>query len=74
MEDSKRLQELTAEVQNAVDAYAKSDDMTNYKELQSHIRLLQVAACTPVDTLFTFRLQVLRRRSSRLPIVLTLQR
>ncbi|MCJ1353600.1 MAG: hypothetical protein MMC33_003587 [Icmadophila ericetorum] len=58
MEDSKRLQELTAEVQNAVDAYAKSDDMTNYKELQSHIRRLQVAACTPVDTLFTFRLQV----------------
>ena len=60
MEASKRLQELTAKVQGAVDAYTKSDDETNHKELQTSIRRLQVAACTPVDTLSTFRLQVFR--------------
>ena len=58
MEGPNHLQELTVEVQKAVDAYVKSDDVASYKELQSCLTRLQVASTKPSDTLFSFRLQV----------------
>ena len=58
MEDPNRLQELTVEVQSAVDAYVKSDDIANYDELQIRLKRLQVASSKPTDMLFTFRVQV----------------
>ena len=59
MEGTSRLRELTGELQSAVDAYVNSDDIANYKELQTRLTRLQVASSKPTDTLFTFRLQVL---------------
>ncbi|MCJ1384330.1 hypothetical protein MMC17_007446, partial [Xylographa soralifera] len=59
MEDPTRLRQLTTEVQSAVDAYIVSDDIANYKQLQSRVTRLQVASTKPTDTLFTFRLQVI---------------
>lgn len=58
MEDPNRLRELTTEVQSAVDAYIKSDDIANYEELQIRLKRLQVASSKPADMLFTFRVQV----------------
>ena len=59
MEGTRHLRELTEAVQSAVDAYIKSDDIANYKELQTRLTRLQVASSKPADTLFAFRLQVL---------------
>ena len=59
MEGTSHLRELTEALQSAVDAYVKSDDIANYKELQTCLTRLQVASTKPADTLFTFRLQVL---------------
>ena len=58
MEGTRYLRELTEEVKSAVDAYIKSDNIANYKELQTCLTRLKVASTKPADTLFTFRLQV----------------
>ena len=63
MKGPNHLQELTAEVQKAVDAYVKSDNVVDYKELQSCLTRLQVASTKPSDTLFSFRLQVFNAQS-----------
>ena len=59
MEGSHRLQDLTIDVQTAVDAFIKSDNDADYKELQTCLMRLQVASSKPTDVLSTFRLQVL---------------
>ncbi|KAK0513495.1 hypothetical protein JMJ35_004481 [Cladonia borealis] len=59
MEGTRHLRELTKDVQSAVDAYIESDDIANYKELQTCLTRLQVASTKPPDTLFTFRLQMI---------------
>ena len=58
MEGTRHLRELTKDIQSAVDAYIESDDIANYKELQTRLTRLQVASTKPADTLFTFRTQV----------------
>ncbi|KAA6408781.1 MAG: O-methyltransferase [Lasallia pustulata] len=65
MEDPNRLRELTTEVQSAVDAYIKSDDIANYEELQIRLKRLQVASSKPADMLFTFRVQPESSRGDR---------
>ena len=59
MEGPHRLQDLTVDVQRAVDAFIKSDNVADYKELQTYLMRLQVASSKPTDVLSTFRLQEL---------------
>ncbi|RMZ79472.1 hypothetical protein DV738_g3412, partial [Chaetothyriales sp. CBS 135597] len=58
MVDIPRVRELSAAVESKVETYAQDDSIENYKQLQTAISRLQIAAASPVDTLFSFRLQV----------------
>ena len=58
MTDLTLVQALIADVQDAVQNYRRSDSLVDYKKLQKSIRGLQLAAASPADTLFNFRLQV----------------
>ena len=58
MNDANKLRGLGAQVQGALDAYIESDDIANYKELQTRLRHLQIASSKDADTLYSFRLQV----------------
>ncbi|KAL2166074.1 hypothetical protein VTG60DRAFT_3308 [Thermothelomyces hinnuleus] len=63
MENPDRLRELAREVQTAVDALISSDNIANYKALQTSLRRLQVAATKPADTVFSFRCQMIENAS-----------
>ena len=58
MNDANKLRGLGAQVQGALNAYIESDDIANYKELQTRLRHLQIVSSKDADTLYSFRLQV----------------
>ncbi|SPQ24141.1 92f86a0f-5903-4fca-ab4e-4565446c5867 [Thermothielavioides terrestris] len=60
MADQRVLLELAGTVHRAVQEYAADSNISNYKALQTCVRRLQIAAATPEDTLFNFRLQVVQ--------------
>ncbi|RMD40026.1 hypothetical protein DV735_g5112, partial [Chaetothyriales sp. CBS 134920] len=58
MVDIARVRELSAAVESMVETYAQDSSTENYKQLQTAVSRLQIAAASPVDTLFSFRLKV----------------